>query len=667
MFSYIIPSLFVCIWSVFADEILVVQNDHISISFDTSTGGIQSIIDKDTNSELIKAPNEASSFPLWKLEFVYESGQIFVDSGKRKAVGVVDGENRFLSLAWDVALLNISQAKVVLQIKLNDTSSISSWDFSVEIVGGESNTVGLWSSTVSVPVSTGSGENGELFFPSGYGEAFSDPIRNTGGSVEGSYPSGGVAMQFMALCDVSVTDEPTSGFYMSALDATGSIKDLQFSSMAYQLATPPSFRRLNKERTSSNSRMHSYSSKTASSQSNIPTIQRNASTDASSMSVLSITMYPEDSGAMMAVGSSWKSPYSVGVGVISGVSAAAGKPLWYEASKVYREWALKSTPWASKTLKERDALPDWYRNNSIWINTHWQCHDVFNDAGGDPSVVLENTQKIANLLNEPSLALHWYEWQQGPDPSPEARYKFDTHYPDYFPPRGENTGKQFFDVVKTLVAENNVHTFPYINGRIFDINSESFQELSSNGSSVCSMNMDQLVFDPTVSNSTNDNHLEPYLEDYGNNCTFCVADPATPYWQRKIGDIVVELTNDWEVSGVYIDQIGAAGPKLCWDADHQHHLGGGTYWTDGYEDMLSAMNARTHIDVSGKHPPIVTENNAEPYMDTLQGYLVLTAYRKSLALSPVKPVGESPQRNSRLAPAFPAIYGGYFVGFGAEW
>jgi len=183
--------------------------------------------------------------------------------------------------------------------------------------------------------------------------------------------------------------------------------------------------------------------------------------------------------------------------------------------------------------------------------------------------------------------------------------------------------------------------------------------------------MDEMLYDPTTIDPTN-NNLEPYLEDYGNNCTFCVADPATPYWQQKIGDVVVELTNVWEVPGVYIDQIGAAGPKLCWDSEHEHHLGGGTYWTDGYEDMLTAMHTRTNVDKHGKHPPIVTENNAEPYMDSLQGYLVLTAYRKSLAMSPQTNTNTNTgtytqQSQSRLAPAFPAIYGGYYVGFGAEW
>ena len=95
-------------------------------------------------------------------------------------------------------------------------------------------------------------------------------------------------------------------------------------------------------------------------------------------------------------------------GVVSSISAAAGRPLWSEAALIYRQWALEEAPWTAKTLAERDGLPDWYRSNSLWVNTHWQCHDVFNVTGGEPAVVKEMVSEIAALLDLPSLALHYY-------------------------------------------------------------------------------------------------------------------------------------------------------------------------------------------------------------------------------------------------------------------
>ena len=37
------------------------------------------------------------------------------------------------------------------------------------------------------------------------------------------------------------------------------------------------------------------------------------------------------------------------------------------------------------------------------------------------------------------------------------------------------------------------------------------------------------------------------------------------------------------------DQIGSAIPKLCWDATHGHTLGGGNFWTTGYQAMMDAI------------------------------------------------------------------------------
>lgn len=42
------------------------------------------------------------------------------------------------------------------------------------------------------------------------------------------------------------------------------------------------------------------------------------------------------------------------------------------------------------------------------------------------------------------------------------------------------------------------------------------------------------------------------------------------------------------MDGVYIDQIGAmaSAPKYCYDRSHNHPVGGGHYWYQGYSKML---------------------------------------------------------------------------------
>ena len=155
------------------------------------------------------------------------------------------------------------------------------------------------------------------------------------------------------------------------------------------------------------------------------------------------------------------------------------------------------------------------------------------------------------------------------------------------------------------------------------------------------------------------NNLQSYIETYGSDASFCVANPITSYWQDKVTNVVDELINKYQVSGVYIDQIGAATPKLCWDSKHGHTLGGGVWWRQGYVEMLQKISLKTPL-------PMVTEDNAEPYMDSIYGYLTLVAFKNSLVLSNGIP-SETSTGYRILSPAYPAIYGGYYIGFGAQW
>ena len=68
---------------------------------------------------------------------------------------------------------------------------------------------------------------------------------------------------------------------------------------------------------------------------------------------------------------------------------------------------------------------------------------------------------------------------------------------------------------------------------------------------------------------------------------------------------------------MYIDQIGSAVPKLCWDSQHQHTLGGGDFWRQGYLEMMETIFAGLQTSTV-LESPIVTEDNAEPYMDMMQ-------------------------------------------------
>ncbi len=117
--------------------------------------------------------------------------------------------------------------------------------------------------------------------------------------------------------------------------------------------------------------------------------------------------------------------------------------------------------------------------------------------------------------------------------------------------------------------------------------------------------------------------------------------PATELWQDKVNQICSRLIRECGVNGIYLDQIGAASPRPCFDPEHGHPLGGGRYWVDGYRAMLDRVKA----EAAANGVTLTTENTAEPYMDNIDGYLAWI------------------QRNDNDVPLLPAVYSGYTIYF----
>ena len=127
--------------------------------------------------------------------------------------------------------------------------------------------------------------------------------------------------------------------------------------------------------------------------------------------------------------------------------------------------------------------------------------------------------------------------------------------------------------------------------------------------------------------------------------------------------MVEELVISNKVAGVYLDQIGSAIPKNCWDTSHHHTLGGGSYWRQGYLQMMNKVYAaigRTKV-------PLVTEDNSEVVIDIVSGLLTLNAYRSHFSFSSQYSTILQDNDFQIIAPAYAVVYGGYYVGFGMEW
>ena len=275
---------------------------------------------------------------------------------------------------------------------------------------------------------------------------------------------------------------------------------------------------------------------------------------------------------------------------------------WFDAALIYRDWARKNARWWPREPLRPDT-PAWMHETALWAMT-----------GGTSQAVVGPVREFAAYMGVPT-ALHWYNWHQIP---------FDTDYPHYFPAK-----PGFAAGVKELQAAG-VRVMPYINGRLWDTGLEDFGKAAR----------------PFACKNERG---EPYIEEYGSKRKLAPMCPTTKFWQDKVNEIVMRLVGpECGVDGVYIDQVAAAKPCLCFDRSHGHPLAGGHWWTTlGYWPMLERL--RADMRKPYPHSMITTECNAEPYIQVFDGYLTWHW-----------------QHNGQV-PVWPAIYGGQVQMFGRAY
>ncbi|MGA2496964.1 MAG: DUF6259 domain-containing protein [Tepidisphaeraceae bacterium] len=283
---------------------------------------------------------------------------------------------------------------------------------------------------------------------------------------------------------------------------------------------------------------------------------------------------------------------------------------WFDASITYRDWVRKEAKWYPKlTAKGREDTPPWMRELSVWAL-----------GGGPPGQFVPEVQAFTKYLGAPA-AVHWYNWHQIP---------FDNDYPHYFP-----TKPGFADGVRELQTSG-TFVMPYINGRLWDTRDRGVEDFEFTKVAL-----------PAV---TKNEKGEPYVETYGSKETdgspvrLGVMCPSTELWQSRIQQTVLRLMNECGVRGVYIDQIAAAQPTLCFDKSHGHPLGGGHWWTEGYWHMLEQIHKSMPRDCM-----LTTECNGDPFIRVFDGYLTWH------------------WQYDGQVPAFPAVYGGAIQMFGRSY
>jgi hypothetical protein len=285
---------------------------------------------------------------------------------------------------------------------------------------------------------------------------------------------------------------------------------------------------------------------------------------------------------------------------------------WFDAATTYRHFVRERAAWWPKlklSAEGREDTPLWMRELSCWAL-----------SGGAPKDCVQAVKEFQKYLGVP-VGFHWYNWHQIP---------FDNDYPHYFP-----TKEGFADAVRDLQASN-VHVMPYINGRLWDTRDKGMEDFEFTSIARAA--------------ASKDDSGEPYTEMYGSKETdgsrvkLAAMCPTTDVWKSKVREIVLRLVNECGVKGVYIDQVAAAKPRLCFDASHGHPLGGGHWWTAAYWDLMRRIHQEMPDDRM-----LTTECNAEAYAHRFDGYLTWH------------------WQYDGQVPAFPAVYGGAIQMFGRAY
>ncbi len=275
---------------------------------------------------------------------------------------------------------------------------------------------------------------------------------------------------------------------------------------------------------------------------------------------------------------------------------------WFDAAQLYRAWVEREAQWwPSREHWDRPDSPQWLQDICVWGRPN-----------GAAATAVPETLAFAQYMGVPT-AVHWYSWHEIP---------FDNNYPHYFP------AKEGFAEGVARLHEAGVRVMPYINGRLWDSDTEDFQSVA-------------------LPAATKKRDGSPYVEHYGSEPEDLVPMcPTQEVWQNKVQEVVLRLVGpEFDVDGVYIDQVAAAAPAECYDRSHGHPLAGGDWWTTrGYWPMLTKLNAA--IDQQFPDKMLTTECNAEPFTHVFDGYLTWHF------------------QYEHAVPAFAAVYGGKIVMFG---
>lgn len=299
----------------------------------------------------------------------------------------------------------------------------------------------------------------------------------------------------------------------------------------------------------------------------------------------SIIHYPEEPFA----NGSWKLNYPIVAGPFTGD--------WYDACKIYRNWATTQERWR-KPLTDRNDIPKWLSETPVCFQG--------NEWSDSEKNLLAFTDEIISMqkaLGQPML-FHWYLWQHN--------IRHDYLYPDYLPARAG-----FTEAVRKA-QEAGIRVVPYLNIHLCETTLPIWKEFElyrhAKRDSSGKLWRAYGVCDNRAKTDDGSGPVDVFRAETAGRDMVPMC-PDEPTWQKLIIGQAKGLVDDYKVDAIYWDETYCfAG--LCYAKDHDHKWIGGPYHADGI--------AKIHQMTSALRPegvPTFGENLGESYIDVCAAQL----------------------------------------------
>lgn len=321
-----------------------------------------------------------------------------------------------------------------------------------------------------------------------------------------------------------------------------------------------------------------------------------------------VTNYPENMGKT----SEYAMPYDFVLKMFEGD--------WQDATKFYREWAINQK-WCKEKLVDKK-LPDNLVKTDLWRINHT------NYAHGTRTQEFFETSKMLRDKMNCNLALHWYGWNMS---------RHDLDYPEYIKDEKKKEGwPEELRKWNKKFDEEGIVKIPYINARLWELKTKSW--------------VDENTAYYAIKNEFGEFPGEPW-----NGFELKAVCPSTAMWQNKVANLCKEYSLEEGFDGIYLDQIASYNATLCFDENHPHPVGGGTWWNDSYHNMV-----RKCRDILSDDAIITTESCCETYVDVFDLFLVLDTCFQYTGFNEL---GDNGCADS--LPLFNLIYGDYALTYGS--